>query len=445
MADPAIESHARRVLDEVVRAGAHGDLIVHQDASLSLKAHDGDLEEHKVNSTRVYGVRVIKDCRAGIAYSEAADAAALHSMVAQALQNAAFAREDDKEAIADGNGSLVTDDATLCRQDDVTVETKIAAALAMERELAARDKVQNVPYNGVQDVTAERYVFTTAGHTAHSKARLCNAYAYALLKDGDKDVLDGVERTARQFDELDTSVIVEETYARCIALLHGEAVPSRHYDVLFDVECQAALFDAFASVFSGRAARDGISPLRERIGERIGVDGLDIRDAPRRTEGFGYALFDGEGIATATTTLVERGRLVTLAHNSATAGHFGVANTGHAARSPKTPLGVALHQPEIGPGEIRESDLTSGEYLEIVDLAGLHSGTNAVSGDFSLGAAGFLCADGERLRPVRNITVAGNFLDMLTKIVGIGDVQHWNARRSALMARIRFADMPISG
>ena len=445
MADPVIESHARRVLDQVVRAGARGDLIVQQDASLSLKAHAGELEEHKVNSTRVYGVRVIKDNRAGIAYSEAADAEALDSMVAQALQNAAFAGEDDKETIADGNGSLATDDAVLCRDDDATVETKIDAALALERELAARDKVQNVPYNGVQDVTAERYVFTTAGHTAHSKARLCSAYAYALLKDGDKDVLDGVEHTARRFDDLDTSEIVDETYARCLALLHGEAVPSRHYDVLFDVECQAALFGAFASVFSGKAARDGISPLRDRVGETIGVDGLDIRDAPRRTDGFRYALFDGEGIATGETTLVDGGRLVTLAHNSATAGYFGVASTGHGARSPKTPLGVALHQPEIGRGELSESDLLSGEYLEIVDLAGLHSGTNAVSGDFSLGAAGFVCADGERLRPVRNITVAGNFLDMLTRIVGIGDVQHWNAGRSALMARIRFGDMAISG
>lgn len=440
-----IDDHAHRVLERVTAAGATGDLIIHQDTSLSLKAHDGDLEEHKVNSTRVYGVRVIAGQRAGIAYSEAADAAALDSMVAQALQNAAFAREDNFETVSDSDGVLDTDDAILCRQDDATVEAKIEAALAMERELAARDKVQNVPYNGVQDVTAERYVFTTGGHTAHSKARLCSAFAYALLKDGDSDVLDGVERVARRFDELDTTEVVEETYARCLALLDGEAVPSRHYDVVFDVECQAALFGAFATVFSGKAARDGISPLRERIGEKIGVDGLDIRDAPRRTDGFRYALFDGEGNATTTTTFVEDGRLVTLAHNSATAGHFGVPNTGHASRSPKTSLGVALHQPEIGAGAITESDLTSGEYLEIVDLSGLHSGTNAVSGDFSLGAAGFVCRNGERLRPVRNITVAGNFLDMQRKIVGIGDVQHWNADRSALMARIRFGDMAISG
>lgn len=440
-----IDDHAHRVLERVTAAGATGDLIIHQDTSLSLKAHDGDLEEHKVNSTRVYGVRVIAGQRAGIAYSEADDAAALDSMVAQALQNAAFARKDSFETVSDSDGVLDTDDAILCRQDDATVEAKIEAALAMERELAARDKVQNVPYNGVQDVTAERFVFTTGGHTAHSKARLCSAFAYALLKDGGNDVLDGVERVARRFDELDTTEVVEETYARCLALLDGEAVPSRHYDVVFDVECQAALFGAFATVFSGKAARDGISPLRERIGEKIGVDGLDIRDAPRRTDGFRYALFDGEGNATVTTTFVENGRLVTLAHNSATAGHFGVPNSGHASRSPKTSLGVALHQPEIGAGAVTESDLTSGEYLEIVDLSGLHSGTNAVSGDFSLGAAGFLCSDGERLRPVRNITVAGNFLDMLMKIVGIGDVQHWNADRSALMARIRFGDMAISG
>lgn len=441
----AIDDHAHRVLERVTAAGAAGDLIVHQDTSLSLKAHDGDLEEHKVNSTRIYGVRVIAENRAGIAYSEAADAAALDSMVAQALQNAAFAREDGFEAISDGDGALDTDDAILCQQDEATVEAKIDAALAMERRLAARDKVRNVPYNGVQDVTAERYVFTTGGHAAHSKARLCSAYAYALLKDGDKDVLDGVERVARRFDDLDTTEVVEETYARCLALLDGEAVPSRHYDVLFDVECQAALFGAFATVFSGKAARDGISPLRGRVGEKIGVDGLAIRDAPRRTDGFHYALFDGEGVATATTTLVEDGRLVTLAHNSATAGHFGVPNTGHASRSPKTSLGVGLHQPEIGPGAATEADLASGEYLEIVHLSGLHSGTNAVSGDFSLGAAGFLCRDGERQRPVRNITVAGNFLDMLEKIVGIGDVQHWNADRSALMARIRFGDTAISG
>ena len=441
----SVEDNAQRILDKVVASGALGDLVVQEESSLSLKAHAGELEEHKVTSTRVYGVRVIKDDRAGIAYSEAADPGALDSMVEQALVNATFARVDPTESITAGATTLVTDDATHCPDDPTTVEAKVDAALYLERELTARDNVRNVPYNGVQDLTVERHVFATTGRTAHSRDRVCSAFAYALLGDGDKDALEGVQCHARRFDEIDTAWIVDETYQRCVAMLHGEALPSKHYDVLFDVEHQADLFAVFHDMFSAKTARDGINPLRDKVGERIAVDALTIRDAPLLSDGLGYALFDDEGLPTTTTTLVDAGMLDTLIHNSATATHFDVPNTRNATRSPRASLDVGLHQLEVAPGDVDEPALTVGEYLEIVDLAGLHSGGNPVSGDFSYGAAGFICRDGERIRPVRNITVAGNFYEMLNRIAAIGDKQYWNPERSALMARIRFADIAISG
>ena len=445
MALDTVAEAAGRVLDRVTAAGAAGDLVVREEASLSLKAHGGALEEHKVKSTRIYGVRVIREDRAGIAYSEAADAVSLDAMVDQALVNATYARADPDEEIVDGDARLVTDDATLCPTDPTPVEEKIEAALFLERELTARDQVRNVPYNGVQDIVAEQHVYATSGRSAHGRSRLCAAYAYALVGDGEKDVLDGVQRGARRFDEVDMHEIVEETYRRCLALLHGEAIPSGRYDVLFDADCQAALFGVFSSMFSGKSAKDGINPLRDKVGERIAVEALTIRDAPLRTEGFGYALFDDEGLPAATTTLVRDGCLRTLIHNSATAAHFDVPNTGNAARSPRASLGVDLHQLEIAPGDVSAAALTGGETLEIVDLTGLHSGANPISGDFSFGAAGFLCRDGARERPVRNVTVAGNFFELLKGIAAIGDEQHWNAERSALMARIRFADVAVSG
>ena len=445
MAANGIQANARHVLDRVVDVGADGDLVVREAASLSLKAHAGQLEEHKVTSTRVYGVRVVKDDRAGIAYSEADDTAALDSMVDQALVNAAFARVDPNEAVAPGDTALATDDATLSPTDATTVEAKIDTALHIERELTARDKVRNLPYNGVQDVTATRFVFSTTGRTARSRSRVCSVHAYALASDAGKDALEGVQWHGRRFDEIDTEWIIEETHRRCLAMLQGEAIPSRHYDVLFDAEHQADLFAVFADMFSAKTARDGINPLRDKVGEQVAVDTLTIRDAPLDTEGLRYALFDDEGLPTATTDLIDAGVLKTLAHNSATASHFDVPNTGNAERSPRSSLGVGLHQLEVALGDVTETSLTSGEYLEIVDLAGLHSGANTVSGDFSFGAAGFLCRDGRRLRPVRNITVAGNFYDMLKKIAAIGDTQHWNPERSALMAQIRFADVAISG
>ena len=80
-----IRESADQIIDWVAQAGARGDLIVDEGSSLSLKAQEGELEEYKVNSSRIFGLRVINDGRVGTAYSEASDSAALRSMVDQAL------------------------------------------------------------------------------------------------------------------------------------------------------------------------------------------------------------------------------------------------------------------------------------------------------------------------------------------------------------------------
>ena len=140
--------------------------------------------------------------------------------------------------------------------------------------------------------------------------------------------------------------------------------------------------------------------MRNRVGQLIADERLNISDSPHLIDGFGYTLFDSEGTKTATTSLIKEGYLQTLAHNSATAKHFGVKTTGHASRSPKSTLGINLHQLHIGEGNDSESTLYSGEYLLITDLAGLHSGANPISGQFSFGASGYLMTDGVRVRPV---------------------------------------------
>jgi len=104
-----------------------------------------------------------------------------------------------------------------------------------------------------------------------------------------------------------------------------------------------------------------------------------------------------------------------------------------------------LHQLEISAGEATSTDLLAGKYLLLTDLTGLHSGANAISGDFSFGASGYLCQDGGRVQPVRGITVAGNFYEMLGKVSLIGKDQYWNWEKSARMPHVRFADIAISG
>ncbi|MFP6807349.1 MAG: TldD/PmbA family protein [Pseudomonadales bacterium] len=436
---------AEQILDQVKLAGATGDLIIDEGQSLSLKAEQGELEEYKVSSSRVFGLRVIKDGHVGTAYSEATDTDALKSMVEQSLTNAGYSKIEAHEKILPNSAILKTDDNLLCPEDPASIEQKIDMVLKLERELAAKDKVKNVPYNGVQDMTGQRHIFSSEGLNAFSRSRMCSSYAYALVEDGENNAMDGVGQASRLFSGLDADSIIEETYTNCMGILDGKPVPSNHYDVIFNVECQVDVFSVFAMMFSGKSAKDGVNPLRDKIGEVIADTRLSIYDQPLNLDGFGYTLFDAEGTGTSKTGLIVDGELKSLLHNSVTASHFDVATTGHASRGPKSTLGVGIHQIEIAKGDNSDAELHNGEYLELTDLTGLHSGANPISGNFSFGASGYLCKDGERVQAVRGITVAGNFYEMLEKIAMIGTTQAWNWQRSALMPSIRFSDIAISG
>jgi PmbA protein len=436
---------AEQVLDQVMSAGATGDLIIDEGETISLKACAGELEEYKVSSSRIFGLRVIKDGHIGTAYSEAVDADALKSLVGQALNNASFVKVESHENILPNSNQLKTDDELLCPQEQTSIDQKIQMALEIESKLNAKDKVKNVPYNGVQDIFSQRHIFSSAGLNALTRSRMYASYAYALVEDGEKTAMQGTSQVSRLFSGLNPSIIIDKAYEKCIGLLDGKPIPSKHYDVIFDKECQVSVFEVFSMMFSGKAAKDGINPMRDKIGSLIADSRLTIYDHPLNGDGFGYHLFDAEGTATEKSKLVVDGCLQTLIHNSATASYFDTNTTGHASRGPKSTLSVNLHQVEIAQGSEDLSTLHSGEYLEVTDLAGLHSGANAISGDFSFGASGYLCKNGERIQAVRGITVAGNFYEMLNNISMIGNQQSWDEGRSALMPSIRFSDVAISG
>ena len=441
----SLPDYASQILDAVRSQGAEADLIVNAKTSLSLKARDGKLDEQAVSDTRVLGLRVIKDQRVGIAYSEATDPDALTHLVEQALLNARFNQPAPHEQIAANAQTLHTDDAQLCPDSSFSTEQRIDLALYLERELAARPNIRNVPNNGVQESISQASVYSTQGLVATSRQRMNALYAFALAADGDLTAMSGTGQVVRLGEHLNADSVIEEAHREATALLRGEPVPSGAYDVIFDRDNLSAIFNAFGMMWSGKAAQDGVNPWRDQVGQSVASAQLNISDQPLDTDGFGYALFDAEGTATAPTLLIMNGVLHTLMHNTVTASALGTESTGHAQRGPRSPLSVGEHQLEIAPGKISTSDLTAGEYLEITALQGTHSGANALSGDFSFGASGYLCRDGERQRPVRGITVAGNFYQLLTRIDAIGNRAEWTWQKGLKTPLLRFGAVAISG
>ena len=229
---------------------------------------------------------------------------------------------------------------------------------------------------------------------------------------------------ASSLDEVNPKAIAKQGVEEALSKLGGKSIPSGSYKTIIYNEAMVQLLETFASTFSADATQKGLSLLKGKEGEIIASPIVTIIDDPLMNDGLASAPFDDEGVATFTKALVSEGKLVTLLHNLKTANKQGVKTTGNGFKSSyASSIGVSESNLYLQEGKMTFDQLMSeiGEGLIITDLAGLHSGANVVSGDFSLAAKGFYVENGKKTFPVEQITVAGNYFDLLKNIVAIGN------------------------
>ncbi len=88
------------------------------------------------------------------------------------------------------------------------------------------------------------------------------------------------------------------------------------------------------------------------------------------------------------------------------------------------------------------ADVADGVLIQSV--SGIHSGVNAVSGDFSTGAAGLMISNGEVGAPVREFTIASTLQRMLLDIAEVGSDVDWLPMRAAGVSLV-INDVTMSG
>ena len=134
--------------------------------------------------------------------------------------------------------------------------------------------------------------------------------------------------------------------------------------------------------------------------------------------------FDDEGVATFKKEVILKGTLKTLLYNLKTAYKAGVKSTGNGFKaSYASPVSISSTNFYIEKGNKTFDELLKdvNEGVIITEFAGLHSGANSITGDFSLAAKGFYIKDGKKTFPIEQITVAGNYFDLLKNIKEIGN------------------------
>ena len=388
--------------------------------SFRATATEGEITEYKSNLTRGLGFRGLKNGRMGYAGTEAFDDEAIEQLVKGVLESAELCEDDDPVFLYEGSDEMPHLELCDDQLDTFTADEKIARVLEMEKCCKAAD--ERVDRTAQQTVQTGRYtvrIVNSFGMDRSYTQDVSVMYGEATAKDGDSIAAAFYGKGCREFDKLDPSEIGAETAKRAVENLNAHPVTSGRWRVIFQNDALCDLLSTFCGIFSAEVAQKGMSLLKGRVGETIAAPCVTLVDDPLLKDGLASRPFDDEGVASRTNTLIENGVFKTFLHNLKTAHKDGVQTTGNASKAGYS--GAMRVAPsnlffQAGSCSFDEMLAQAGNGLVITELSGLHAGANAVSGDFSLLAKGYTFQNGKRAEAVEQITVAGNFYELLKNV-----------------------------
>jgi PmbA protein len=197
--------------------------------------------------------------------------------------------------------------------------------------------------------------------------------------------------------------------------------------VLFLPHSVYALVWRLTEATSGKAVYEKVSPLKDKVGQRVLSDKLTLVDEPLNDALPGARAFDDEGTACHNTTLFEAGVLRGFYNDLYYAWKNGVQPTGHGYRADVTSKAVPSLEHlriEPGPASIPEMVKQMERGVIVAGVMGAHSG-NILNGDYSLGLSpGLWVENGEITGQVKDAMVAGNVYETMTNVVAVGDKAH---------------------
>ncbi len=387
--------------------------------SFRVRVHDQEIESFDYADDKGIGIRIIKDGKVGYAYTEEFSDEAFEMIVNEAIENSKYLDDEGVVLLSEYPDSEENLDIYTAELDDIDIEEKIRCTKELERIAKAFDKrVFSVSHCMYGDGYHYIKIANTKGLSKEYKANLATMFVAVLVKDGDDKQSYGDYITTRDFRDIDPEMLARCTVNKAIELLNPKPIPPGTYPVVFDNDSMSSMLSTFSNIFSSKRVQEGQSLLAGKIGEVIANHHVTIIDDALYPGGQSSRPFDYEGYPSQTTVLVEKGTLKNLLYNTQTAAKEGKQSTGNGSRSYKGNLTVSPSNLYIKQGKVNRDALFAkhDKVIEIVSLAGLHSGANDISGDFSLSAEGYLYEKGVKKHAIQQFTISGNFLDMLKNV-----------------------------
>lgn len=416
---------------------------------LNLSVFGGEVEKFNLSETGGLSYRGIINGKMGYAYTEALDDEAMTMLVEEAYANAEVIESKDPVLLHDGQGDYI-DLSEKNTVSQATVDEKIQWMIDLEKNLLAHDeRLKQLAHNGYSETKVSKHIINTLGVDLQESQTSTYAYAMVVAKEGE-DTRTGIGiEVAESFEGLSMENIIAEAAEDALGMLGAKATPSKTCPVVIDRKAFSSFLSQFSNHFSAEQVQKKLSALEGKLGEVIASDQVTLVDDPHLPMGLKSTGFDAEGVPTYKKAIIEKGVLKTYFHNLKTAQIDGVKSTGNAAKaSYKGSVEVAPTNLcfEAGKYTLDELFETVENGVYVTSLQGLHAGINGISGDFSLQCHGFQIEKGKKTKPVSQITVSGNFFELLMNIDAVGQDAKMNPMGSGTKApSVKVKQLSISG
>ncbi len=438
------EAIKKAVAEAAAKYGAESyEIVINTEESAGAEAMKKEISSVTYSRSSTMQVRCVVAGKSGYAVSELVTPEAAAEAVEQACANASVVDDLDEMPLFPGSEHY-EEVHDVVPELPSTEEMKAMALELQEKTYAASDKIVDGTQSQVSGMKVSQMLLNSAGLDLSYDSGMVYRVAMAAVKDSK----DGAEDAADDYAIADASKeTADETVKKAVdgALnnLWADTVDSGKYNIIIDAATMRSLLGVYSTIFSARSAYMKISMLAGKEGEVVASENVTVVDDPFHPEKFGHCPFDGEGVATYTKNVIEKGVLKTLLYNRMYAKLMGKETTGN-ARDAKT---IAPNGLYLAAGEYSEEALLEklGNGIYVTGLDGLHAGANTQSGDFSLKASGFLVENGKKTRPVKNFTIADNFFNMIKKVDALSDKVKFSITSSVGSPDVLFTDVAVSG
>jgi PmbA protein len=387
------------------------------------------------------GLRVLVGGRMGFSYTTDLSDHAITSLARSALTNAQNIEPDPFHSIPEKPAAKYQ---TITMYDPelvaLTEKEKIDRVMAMEREAFGVDqRIKRIRKVSASFSKSETLIMNSHGAEVSYRGTAAMSSIEVVAEDKGESQAGSDFDVKRYYRKLEIEEVGRRAARKALDLLGARHLDSVKAAVILDAEVAGDFLSIMASGFSAEGVQKKRSLFINKLGTEVAAPLITVYDDGLLAEGLGSAPSDDETVPTKKKTVIDKGRLAMFLYNTYTANKDKTVSTGNGMRGGfKGMPGVGVTNLYIEPGTQSLEELISatGSGLYVTEVMGAHT-ANHISGDFSVGATGFWIEKGKKVYPVREITIAGNILDLMKNIDAVGSDLRFSGRIGSPSLRVK--------